>query len=170
MNPIHPQDGFVYVPIRSQRVEEVFQYMAQPAIPRPMAGATEHFKSLPRDEQLTALYAMVREPHRAILEALASQPNRWVATQDLAKALGLSNPRSLSGLLGSFSAIKRRFGDLEPWMSRWSSPDRSTFYFMNAEDAAVIRSAQREAEADASSLTNSEQRPQDRATETGDES
>ena len=145
MSPIDNKDEFVYVPVRSQRVEEVFEYMSRPRAAKSVSGAPERFASMPRDERLIALYAMCHDSHKRILEVLASRSNQWVPTQDLVEGLGLPNPRSVSGLLGSLTRVARRFGDLEPWMSRWSSPDRSTLYLMNKDDAVAIRYAQRQA-------------------------
>ncbi len=140
---------FVYIPVRSSRLSDVFAFMAELESSKDRVRVEE----AAQDGQVTTegdpgldrallerMYRESHEAHRGLIEYLAEHPEEWHYTGDLAAALGLPHgARSLAGMLGAFGRrAQHRYGGQTPWISEWDAGVHEAKHRMASEVAEQI--------------------------------
>lgn len=134
-------EDFVYVPVPTRWVEDIYQRLGELAATGPDAGGVKVPDTL--DESLVGrMFAESQEKHRKLMLFLAEHPNQWFTTPQLASDLGLDSPRQLAGMLGAFGRrSKHRYGGRTPWESAWDPNQEVSRHSMTDEIAAAVLAA-----------------------------
>jgi len=145
-----PTDEFVYIPVRTQWVPEVFAHIAELENGERSVTVEEaaqnggqpsgNDSSLDR-ALLERMYRESHGPHRRLMEYLAEHAGELIYTSDLAARLGLAHgARSLAGMLGAFGRrAEHRYGGRKPWESEWDPSVYESRHRMTPEVAEQIR-------------------------------
>jgi len=100
----------------------------------------EEVPEFPTEELVHRIYGESHETHQRLLKALATRPDEWVTSEELAEALHLSKGRaSLAGTLGALGKrANHRYKGQKPFISAWDAHIDQAKHLMTAEVAKVI--------------------------------
>jgi hypothetical protein len=135
---------FINVPIPAEHVTKVFEFVA--GLDSEVRGDHQSPREQPMvltEYLVTRMYRESEDAHRRLLEFLASHPDEWLDSQEVADGLGLQFGRkSLAGSLGAFGRrADHRYGGQKPFESHWDDGDYLVKLRMSQEVAAWIEAA-----------------------------
>jgi len=86
------------------------------------------------------MYYDSEKRHRALMDFLASRPETWVYTSELAEALEVpTGTKGMAGVFGAFGRrAKHRYGGAKPWDMAWDSVRGEAKYRMNSKVAEWV--------------------------------
>jgi hypothetical protein len=129
------EDAFVYVPVPSARVAEVYELLAvQPDEAAPRIDSE-------RARLLERIYRESDTGFRALLRYLSERPERPIGTRAIAKGLELERgTASLAGMLGAFGRRSaNRYDGYSPIETNHNPVKDSTELSMPQMEAEIIR-------------------------------
>ncbi|MBI2690566.1 MAG: hypothetical protein HYX29_01280 [Solirubrobacterales bacterium] len=96
--------------------------------------------SEPAEGLFTRMYVESRGRQRDLLRLLASQPDQWFSTADVARELGIiAGTQGAGGMIGAFGRrAKNRYGGRLPWRQVRHPESGENFYMMDSDIARII--------------------------------
>jgi len=132
---------YVQVPVPAEYVPSVISLIAE--LNRAgKAISQEGDSEVSLNESLVSrMYFDSEERHRALMDYLASRPETWVYTSELAEALGVSTgTKGMAGVFGAFGRrAKHRYGGAKPWEMAWDSVRGEAKYRMESQVAEWVK-------------------------------
>lgn len=86
------------------------------------------------------MYDESEQPHRELMKLLATRPDEWMYTSEIAEEMQLENgSRSAAGMFGAFGRrAGHRYGGAKPWYSEWDGDQGEVRHRMSEEVAEVV--------------------------------
>jgi hypothetical protein len=145
-------DGFVYVPVPTARVQEVYDLLASPERSPHRSildhGDAEEFSTNWDDEMLARMYRESGAPLRAFLERLADSAGTFIGANELVRGLDLKNGVvALGGMLGALgNRCHSRYEREAPYLTEWRETESGweRTYCLDPEVASVVRRCREE--------------------------
>lgn len=143
-------DDFVQLPVPTKWVNEIYKRLVE------LEAAERTGESEPGlfGENIEDLYRRMfidsHLPHRALLRFLATHPDEWISTSEVADVLKLeSGARGAGGMFGAFGRrANNRYGGRTPWKKAWNASTEENFYMMETDVARIIEQIDRDIDLD----------------------
>jgi hypothetical protein len=133
LNPPKPASDYVYVPVPSDRVEDVYRFLL---------GLADSEGAVDSDLErlVNRVYRESDEQFRNLLELLARSPGQALGTQLVADELELERgTAALAGMLGAFGRrAKNRYGSFWPFERIHNGAVERSELIMNSEVATIV--------------------------------
>jgi intein/homing endonuclease len=131
--PPGPSNDYVYVPVPSDRVEDVYRFLLG------LADADGAVDS-DLERRVVRVYRESDKQFRRLLELLSGFPGQALSTEFVAQELELSRGTSaLAGMLGAFGRrTKNRYGGFWPFERLHNGAEERSELIMNSEIATIL--------------------------------